>query len=634
MSSKLLAKHDQGKSKRHAPCSSSDNSSDSEKEIKEVFVEVVKNKKKCKPDRKRSRSSSSSEDRKCRKPKKKHCKRSRSRSRSSSRSHCKPEKRCRSPPPCENFEAVYREYRHLLKHDPELMVAGSSAYTTLYSTQVQSVALDQPLSLDSVAVSKNTRHPLANGEVYLDEEGLYSVTCDLETNGNAQVGMYVNSQLQQGKVFGVAAGSSQLSLDTLIALEKHDGVLLRNHITGTSSGTTIAVPQNAGGSSTQANLQFNFRKVAPHPRHWYRCHEKYCPEHPHTLKLFHHLEKALLDDPRLMLTGPKAYGEFFSQSPQTVAVGAPFLFDKQLHVKGLCYDSATGLIHVLEDGVYIIHAQSVANKVQQTGIILNGTPIPWSVTGTNVAGAQLLSRFEGILHKNDQLSLNNYTSAGPTTTVLDAGGATPAINAELTIIQIAPLPKAPRPSKCRREPVCVPEEYEKFKRWLLGRKHLQLKGAEAVLGAGSSSTQQLPANAAVQLMVEWYKRHVDFVQGNDHFKIQKSGLYLAKSFIISAQANQFALNVNGVLKPLTVTGQEAGGSRLNVENLIQLKEGDCVQFVNSQSSVLPVVTLLNPGGSEVAISASFSLLFVSHGECEYPYSTSQNLPSTGAVAAK
>jgi hypothetical protein len=510
---------------------------------------------------------------------------------------------------CEDFDELYCYYKKHLLQDPSLMVAGSNAFTNIYNQEIQEIPINAPVRFDITSVNLNTDHPTAAGSVFVREPGTYLILYGIETNEPSQFAVYVNNVLVPNTVVGTDTGSGQLLGRTIQPLKRDDAVIVRNHLSAVAGGS-VHIPQFAGGSATQANVQLVLYKIAPHPCDWYTPRSK-GKVSGHKKDLYCKLERKLLCDPELQLEGFDAYGTFFTQAPQTVAIEAAVTLDQHDEVKCIQHVLGSSDIIIEKAGVYTIFAISATNQVAQMALFVNGGALPQSVVGTNKGGGQLSSRVLVELKKGDVVTWRNHTSATPLTLSVNPGGTLAANNTIVQLTKIAPLCSpyykcTPKRDPCCPDPVyCEPDKVRDFKEWLLCNRHLQIQGASALLGIRTTTPQAINVGEPLIWKIKLIDRNVGYIQGEEKVWICQDGEYDILTDIISNQPDQFAIFVNGKPVNTTITGQDTGSARLSLRAILPLCKGDYVTFVNWKSSVNPVVTTLNSGGSEVGLNAGF-----------------------------
>ena len=507
---------------------------------------------------------------------------------------------------CDNFDELYCYYKKHLLQDPALMIAGASTYANLYNTDIlQKIPINAPLTESLFGPTKNVDHPTPNGPVYVRESGTYLIVYSIETDQPCQFAVYVNGVLKPNTVLGTNSGSGQLVSRQTLVLEKDDHVIVRNHTSGVLNGA-VDIIQFAGGTGIQANVQFVLTKIAPHQRYWCqtdrRQHNKV---HDKQKELYCRLEKKLLCDPELQLEGIDAYGKFFTQSAQTVSIGAPVLFDKCTDTLCIKHVNGTGDVIVEKSGVYNIYAMVATNQVAQFTIFVNANPLPQSTVGINRGASQLTSRVLVELKKGDVITWRNHTTAIPVTLAINPGGIVAATNAEIQLTRIAPLCADEKKEKCNpcdKWVYCEPEKVRCFKEWLLCNKRLQIEGS-SLISVRSTTPQNLVTYAPTVWETDILERNLILEQGKIEIHVCKDGEYVIESHVISSQPDQFVIYLNGKPIQLSTTGQDSGSAALNLHYILALCKGDCLTFNNGQSLVSPVITSLNAGGTEVGTNA-------------------------------
>ncbi len=522
--------------------------------------------------------------------------RSRNRSRSGSRS------RSRS---CDSreFEEEYCFYKRHLLHDPELMLAGSDAFTNLYNTSSgETIAENAVVPYSTQFTNLNVEYPDPNGTVYVRKDGVYLVQFNLENIAPCQFDVYVN-EVPRPTTTGTNAGAGQLVGDYLIPLRKGDSVAIRNH---SSSITPVVIPVFAGGSAVQANVQFILIKIAPYP-----CENEYksCHVSERRKKFYSKLEHRMLEDPQLMIKGFNVHGTFFTENQQSVAIEAPILYDQHRDVSDLTHVLGSGDIVIEKPGVYRLFGTAATDQNAQVTFFVNGSAVPSTTVGTNKGAGVIISVTLIELKKGDVIQFRNHTTAIPITLSLNPGGLLTAITSAVTVIKIAP--------PCFLQMKDCPDKYDEprkvceFKNWLLNNKHLQVAGASAFASLKRTAVQTLNIGDSIIWEYIPVDENVRISQGRKEVCIEDGGVYYAMLNLVSDQPCQFSLFINGKFVPNTTFGQSSGASRCAICYTLELHKGDVLTLNNWKSSVLPTELSENAGGWEVSYNASFILFRLS-----------------------
>ena len=526
----------------------------------------------------------------------------------------------KKPPPCKpdvcDFDELYQYYKCRLLQDESLMIGGSSAYINSIEQAPQIIPRGTPSELSTNTIQKNIDHIYPGAPFFVREDGIYILFFVATDDNTSQWSIFVNGNLQQYTTVGTNAGAGQLINRTMLALKKNDGVLVRNY---TSNTVSVSTAHKAGGSQTGNDLTLLLMKIAPlKPA---VCREMTCDDNKCIdKKLYRKLLAKMLCDKDLMLQGFNVHGSFYTTLSQTlVAEQDVSLLDGYL-ANGIVWNASGSnpeQLTITEDGVYKIFFVLNNNVPCQFCFCVNGVPVPTTVQGTNKGADQLTIRTILQLKAKDILTVRNHTSNSPVvTTNQSAGGAQTAISVVLTIFKIAPLPPANPPcdSECK-----ISEHYkccyETFKNYLLKNEHLQLTGSPALLSVNSKDHQEAAVNESLHWSYESNKRNITFVQGQDFFVVEKTGIYDIFADIMTNEPGQFTLFINGVPFAPTTSGRESGGNRCIMRQFVPMTKGDVVSVRNWQANAGTVNTAINPGGTEPGNSALFMLFQLSNVPC-------------------
>jgi hypothetical protein len=581
--------------------SSSKSSSGSSSESVEVFIKqkVHKKTEKCeKRVKSSSSSSSSSSDHKEKKCKNK--KSDRSSSSSDKKSDCEKKERC-------SFEEIYKCYKKRLLEDPTLMITGSNAYINSFNNITETFAEGQLVPFPNNSLAYNVDNLYSGSPFYVREAGVYLLFFIINTEQGAQFCVYVNGKEVTFTRSGVNSGAGQLLTSALLTLDKNDAVLIRNSFSAT---TTITSTVSAGGVQLGNPATVILFKLSPeHPAQPEKWDDDCISKRK--LCLFKKLKEKLVCDKELMVRGFNVHGSFYNMNAQSVALEADVVFDSQLNVNGLQWNSTNpSQVVVKEDGIYKVLYLANVTLPTQLALTVNGVPLQESIQGINKGAAQVSGRMILELRKNDVLTVRNHSSAvGTVGFAANAGGLLPAISTLLNIFKISQICK-PNLYDCKPNKHCE-KYYCKLKNYLLNQCDLQLTGSSAYISSVSDSAQQIVMGAPNDWNINVLSKNIYHAQGTPSFTVKQDGVYAIFVDNIVSKPPQFTVFVNGVPDLTTTSGRDSGGGKELLRQFIRLCKGDMVTVNNYQSNSGTLVTSDNAGGQTVGISMSFLLFKLS-----------------------
>ena len=333
------------------------------------------------------------------------------------------------------WEERFEMLKDRMLDDPQLMVAGSDAYGSVYVTAQQSVAVNAPVLFDSHDLLHNISHVLNSGNVTIGKDGVYCLTFLVGTTNTAQFTVFVNGNAVLSTTAGTNKGANELILSDTLLLKKNDVVSIVNF---TSGNGTIVISQNAGGSIQGVGAVMLLEKIAP-----------YCPvehlksEHKYEDKLYkkyrHFLLKREHKDRHMELDGSSPYSSVYSETLQIFNANDLVNWEINGLMRDVAHKSGTKDLTVWKDGVYeFCFGIQVAQPAQFT-LYVNNLPIANAVSGSESGSGQVLIRQLVQLKKGDVLSIRNYLSGlNPITTEVDPGGTNVGMDASFVLVRIAP----------------------------------------------------------------------------------------------------------------------------------------------------------------------------------------------------
>jgi len=232
--------------------SSSSSSSDEEKQIIEFKEKKEKHEKKDKKEKKHKKD---------RKEKKHHKKReSSSESSSSSSSDSDSDRDCKAA-----RGKCYRQLKHKLIKDCELMIKGSDAFAYISNSVDQFVAIGAPVQWSVCINNYNINLTPDKASIQVCRDGVYTFTVDVITNQASQFSMFVNNLLVDTATTGTNSGGAEISFSFIMPLYAGDLLQLQNY---KSAIGTVEIPFIVGGLEPSQNVQMVIHKIAPIPEGW------------------------------------------------------------------------------------------------------------------------------------------------------------------------------------------------------------------------------------------------------------------------------------------------------------------------------------------------------------------------------
>jgi hypothetical protein len=146
--------------------------------------------------------------------------------------------------------------------------------------------------------------------------------------------------------------------------------------------------------------------------------------------------------PQGPIGGALNYADFYAlmptDNPDPIAPGAALAFPQSGVTSGSILASSTTEFSLTEIGTYLITFTATTAEAGQLVLALNGTEIPYTVTGRDATTSQITgTALITTTQATDLLSVQNpATNTGSLTLTPSAGGEQP-VSAHLTILQIA-----------------------------------------------------------------------------------------------------------------------------------------------------------------------------------------------------
>lgn len=216
---------------------------------------------------------------------------------SSSSSSCSPKKRSESHHKrhrkvrrakvadlaCHVTDQVYQSIKCRLMCDDAVMLNGSDAYGSFYSTKTQTIPIGADIIFELNQEVFGLRHLPGASDIYIEKDGVFYFNFEVTTDQPAQFAVVVNGTVNPTTVTATNSGAVQLNLHQLLMLKCGDKISIRNYASAGPTG--IITTSVAGGTIVPSNIaDLTLMRIAPLPKDVKRaikackCHaDKYSP---------------------------------------------------------------------------------------------------------------------------------------------------------------------------------------------------------------------------------------------------------------------------------------------------------------------------------------------------------------------
>jgi len=489
--------------------------------------------------------------------------------------------------------------------DPDMMIAGSDAFASVYSTRQQFLNLADPVIFDFNQSVLNVDHILGTPNVVVRRDGVYLCIFAIQTDEPCQFSMFVNATKQDLSTDGTNSGGGELIIKQLLKLRSGDVITVRNFSSGIG---TISINPNSGGTLLGTDAELIIRKISAYPCDETDLDEK--QELPHRLReKFEKIEHRMLKDKTLQLKGSSCYGSVFTTTTQTVAIDSSILFDQHQNLHNMTHVLGTGDLAVQESGFFVFDILMGLAQAAEFTVFVNGTPNLTTTAGINKGANQLYLRQIIPLNAGDIVSVRNHISnVGSAVIAPNPGGLAVGVDALMLLTKIAQL-KNPYPNQVGKEGEEEKEQkhakkYEAFENFLKRKHHLQATGNAYFMNVCNT---QYSVNAGDPVIWEMnpVKRYVKTMSNKPDVKVLRTGVW---EILFDGEYNapsQFTMFTNNVADISTTSGTDSGAGQISMRQLVGLKNCDEIKICNYQSFTNPVTAQLNAGGTEVGSNTTF-----------------------------
>lgn len=331
---------------------------------------------------------------------------------------------------------LFKKLTEKLLCDLTLMPKGFNVHGTFYNVQTQNVSTESDVVFNANSVVEglywNSINPT---EVKVLESGVYKLFFLATTNTAGQFSISVNGIPIDSTTQGSNRGAGQLTLRTIIELNKDDIITVKNH---TSANGTIVISDHAGGIYQSISSILTIFKLAPNVK-------PVCV--PVDCKLVKHYEcyyslyrDYLLYNRHLQIAGTKSYISLSTSVPQKLLVNYSVNWANKLLYQNIKFRQGDNYLTIKEDGIYDIFCDIMTDEPQQLTLFINDVPDYNTTFGRDSGAIRCLMRQFLALKSGDILTVRNWESNnGAVQTSENPGGSFPGQNSLLIAFMLSPL---------------------------------------------------------------------------------------------------------------------------------------------------------------------------------------------------
>lgn len=164
------------------------------------------------------------------------------------------------------FRLKYKTIVHRLRREKCLMVNGSDAYGTFYSTSAQTVKPNESVKFEKKVSSLNLKLRSNGSGIKVLREGVYVFNITAMFDQPCQVALFINDDPELSTVTASNNPSNTVVIYQVIKLYENDFISLRNYLSSSDITTTLPT---SGLIPCSVNVDFTLHRIAPLP-------EKHC----------------------------------------------------------------------------------------------------------------------------------------------------------------------------------------------------------------------------------------------------------------------------------------------------------------------------------------------------------------------
>ena len=308
---------------------------------------------------------------------------------------------------CHKHKKLFEKLEHELLEDCQLMTKGFAVTGSFFNRLEQTVLLEGDVVFNEVTEDHRICWDSLNPtQVKIEEDGVYNVYFQLNTQTAVQLAVTVNGIPDENTTQGINKGSGQITGRSLLNLKKGDVLTLRNHSADVGE---IEITHYAGGLAMCISAMLMLFKQAPLVK---PCIKKVPHELAEKLEcLYPKLKNWLVCDRDLQVAGSSAYINLSDNTSQTVSQNSPFYLSTLDLSKEVAFTQGSYEVKIEQSGVYDLFATVATNEPLQLTIFVNGVGISTTNFGRDSGASRCYVRQFVALKRGDCVSVNNFLSA-------------------------------------------------------------------------------------------------------------------------------------------------------------------------------------------------------------------------------
>lgn len=159
------------------------------------------------------------------------------------------------------MERLYCKFLWRLRREPCLMINGSDAHASMYSTSVHTIAVGETIPMDNAQYAVNIVFNPLDNSLTVQRDGLYFFAFNIHFDQPCQIAVFVNDIVDTTAITGNNSGSTTTVGQQLLRLNAGDKVDLRNW--KSNSSITTSFPAAGDLTLPTINADFTLFKIAP-----------------------------------------------------------------------------------------------------------------------------------------------------------------------------------------------------------------------------------------------------------------------------------------------------------------------------------------------------------------------------------
>ena len=163
------------------------------------------------------------------------------------------------------FRLKYKTIIHRLRREKCLMVCGTDAYGSFYSTSVQTVKPNESVKFEKKVNTLNLKLKSNGSGIKILREGVYVFNLTAQFDQPSQVAFFINDDPELSTVTGSNNPNNIVTSHQVVKLYENDVVSFRNYLSASDLTTSVST----GLIPCNSNVEFTLYRIAPIP-------EKHC----------------------------------------------------------------------------------------------------------------------------------------------------------------------------------------------------------------------------------------------------------------------------------------------------------------------------------------------------------------------